>query len=280
MPEKITLKAYCSVTKNKDGPKLKFLDKDSGLEIRFKHTQPDGPAKEQYLHQQIMRLMTDYETLATNRNCLKFTGECEFRICTDESHFEMLWNKQFRYEITLKHREAGKQNADTEAKNYRTDCRNIMLDIPDMTLTCKDSQQPVTPAECNACEKYASKYIQFPVTVAGIKTRNCEPQYAFKQGTLVTIRPANDEATYMGVYLGDLPMMLTTSLNETSHILTVSAVPNPAFWVFGLERIVFGAESWWQKVKTPDDLKAITDADIQNQFYVKLLKDMENKTDD
>ena len=43
-------------------------------------------------------------------------------------------------------------------------------------------------------------------------------------------------------------------------------------YVFELNKIVFGAESWWRKLNSPEDLKAITDDDIENTWYVKLLK--------
>ena len=56
---------------------------------------------------------------------------------------------------------------------------------------------------------------------------------------------------------------------ESLNILTVT---NPAMYVFELNKIVFGAETWWRKLTSPEDLKAITDDDIENTWYVKLLK--------
>ena len=39
-------------------------------------------------------------------------------------------------------------------------------------------------------------------------------------------------------------------------------------------RVVFGVESWWGEIKSVDDLKDITDADINSVWYVNALKAM------
>ena len=49
---------------------------------------------------------------------------------------------------------------------------------------------------------------------------------------------------------------------------------NPAIYVFDLQRIIFGAESWWGIIENPEELKDITDDDINNIWYVKALKAM------
>ena len=49
---------------------------------------------------------------------------------------------------------------------------------------------------------------------------------------------------------------------------------NPAIYVFDLQRIIFGAESWWSIIENQEELKDITDDDINNQWYVKALKAM------
>jgi hypothetical protein len=38
-----------------------------------------------------------------------------------------------------------------------------------------------------------------------------------------------------------------------------------------------GYESWWGQINSPEELKAITDVDIQNVWYVKALKEMAEK---
>ena len=50
---------------------------------------------------------------------------------------------------------------------------------------------------------------------------------------------------------------------------------NPAIFVPELKKIVFGCESWWRKIDSMDEVKDITDEDIENQWYVKLFKSIE-----
>lgn len=46
------------------------------------------------------------------------------------------------------------------------------------------------------------------------------------------------------------------------------------FTFFDLQRIIFGAESWWGIIESLEELKDITDDDINNIWYVKALKAM------
>ena len=50
---------------------------------------------------------------------------------------------------------------------------------------------------------------------------------------------------------------------------------NPAIWVPDLKKIVFGMESWWGVLRSRTISKQITDADIQNVWYVKALQALE-----
>ena len=76
------------------------------------------------------------------------------------------------------------------------------------------------------------------------------------------------------MYLGNQPWSQTVSYNEESGELTVGMASNPAIYVFDLQRIIFGAESWWGIIESPEELKDITDDDINSQWYVKALKAM------
>ena len=68
------------------------------------------------------------------------------------------------------------------------------------------------------------------------------------------------------------------SYRPKTKMLQVSSHNNPAIFVPELKRIVWGMESWWGAVKSEDELKEITDEDIDNVWYVKLLKSqMEGK---
>jgi hypothetical protein len=117
--------------------------------------------------------------------------------------------------------------------------------------------------------------IEFPVEVSAVDTR---PTHAVrmeeKVGAWCSIRPCSENKTYLGVYLGDLMLSAMHSYNIKDKVLTVFPHTNPAIFVPDLKRVVWGCESWWGIIKGPDDLRKITDANIQNIWYVKALKEL------
>ncbi len=58
--------------------------------------------------------------------------------------------------------------------------------------------------------------------------------------------------------------------------LHVSPYSNPAIFVPELKKIIYGCESWWGEIESPEDFKEITSDDINNVWYVQLLKAMED----
>ena len=52
---------------------------------------------------------------------------------------------------------------------------------------------------------------------------------------------------------------------------------NPAIYIPELGVTVYGCESWWSKINTTDDFSDISDLDIQNVWYVKLIEKFLNK---
>lgn len=44
------------------------------------------------------------------------------------------------------------------------------------------------------------------------------------------------------------------------------------YFVPELKRIVYGYESWWREIESADDFAGISDEDIENTWYVGLLK--------
>ena len=121
------------------------------------------------------------------------------------------------------------------------------------------------------------RYIEYPIQVNNIKCDKMKQLMMGRAGSLVKIRPCNKEyggKTYLGLYLGNQPWSQTVSYNEESGELTVGMATNPAIYVFDLQRIIFGAESWWGIIENPEELKDITNDDINSQWYVKALKAM------
>ena len=94
-----------------------------------------------------------------------------------------------------------------------------------------------------------------------------------KQGALVKVRIASEEQTRVGIMLGDLPM--GASVSAADDILLVrEGSRNPCIWVPELNQLVFGAESWWGEIKSLEELRDITDEDIENLWYVQALKQL------
>jgi hypothetical protein len=71
---------------------------------------------------------------------------------------------------------------------------------------------------------------------------------------------------------------IRASHNPDTKELNLSYHSNPAIFVFELNKIVFGAESWWGVIENEDELKKIkiTQDDIDNVWYVKALKAISN----
>ncbi len=130
------------------------------------------------------------------------------------------------------------------------------------------------------CDNYKSRYIEYPIEVSKINTNNNKGSYRDRQvGKFAKISPCGDEycgKTYLGLYLGNLPVGHSISHNPENKELSVSFSNNPAIFVFDLNKIVYGMESWWGIIESEEDLKEITESDIDNVWYVKALKELAN----
>lgn len=108
----------------------------------------------------------------------------------------------------------------------------------------------------------------------------CPGMWRDHVGQFVAVRPVKsidpEGKTYLGLFLGELNVMgRGVSFNSETNTLTVVApYGNPAIFVFDLNRVVFGYQSWWEIIENETDLAQITDADIQNTWYVKALQQM------
>lgn len=131
-------------------------------------------------------------------------------------------------------------------------------------------------SECETCDMFKSMYIEYPITVSKIENKEISFNgLGHECGALVKIRPCAEEykdKTFIGIYLGDLPMGISSSYNEETQILSNRAFTNPAIFVPELKKIIFGAESWWGEIKSEEDFSDITDEDINNQWYIQMLK--------
>jgi hypothetical protein len=95
-------------------------------------------------------------------------------------------------------------------------------------------------------------------------------------GSWVSVRPCGEEyggKTYLGIYLGDLAVNPVIFLKE-DQTLEVMMHQNPAMYVPDLKEVIWGMGSWWGRIDSPEGLRKITDADIENIWYVKALKEL------
>jgi hypothetical protein len=77
--------------------------------------------------------------------------------------------------------------------------------------------------------------------------------------------------------LGEIGIQHNVFYNPEEKQLAVYFGSNPAIFVPDLNKVIFGYESWWGEIKSPEELREITDDDIQNVWYVKALKMLEAK---
>lgn len=101
-----------------------------------------------------------------------------------------------------------------------------------------------------------------------------------KVGDMVSVKPVSGEGkeeTFLGMMVGFADYKPTAIYNKATKKITFAMTGgNPAMYVFKLKRVVYGFESFWKKIESDDQLRDITDKDIQNTWYVKALKAMEN----
>jgi hypothetical protein len=141
------------------------------------------------------------------------------------------------------------------------------------------------PPEEKVCEDYIAgmlanptRFLTFPITVHGI-TYSDSDLFGFDIGyerfSLVSVRPCEKALkgkTFLGIYIGQLPQGVGISYHRESGVLAARfAYHNPAIWVPELQKIVWGSGSWWSPIESLDALRAITDEEINNTWYVKLL---------
>lgn len=134
---------------------------------------------------------------------------------------------------------------------------------------------------CEECDGKGVRPKFFPRYIAGInyehlgKTLEEKCLSGTSTGDFVSVRPCDEECegkTYLGVFLGNLALSMSIGYDaKTMTLFPQHTMHNPAMWVPELKRIVMGCGSWWGEIKNPEDLKNITNQDIENVWYVQAL---------
>lgn len=177
-----------------------------------------------------------------------------------------------------------------EAKTKQERCRFCHPSISDMqNWHCvvegweNDKVKVVTAEQCEQCDKFDSRFIKYPLTIQGIDNAEIDTSgLGHDCGELCEISPCGKEyggKSYIGIYLGDLPIAITSSYHRETGILTNRTMNNPAIFVPELKKIIYGCESWWREIKSIEDFNGISKEDIENTWYVKLLKIMGGSED-
>ena len=81
----------------------------------------------------------------------------------------------------------------------------------------------VTPEQCENCEQFKHRYIQFPLTIDGIEVESIETRGTCI-GSPVRVMPCAEKykgKTFLGLYLGELPWCIHVSHNEEDNKLHV-----------------------------------------------------------
>lgn len=277
--------ARCHIHDNRAyEPDLVFLDAGNPKrEIKLEHTRPDGPALERRLKQSLLQLMPLHPELLELPASLTFYAKQAVE--NPDGSITLTWDQSFQYDLRLTLCDTNLPAPAKMTENINSDCvyAKPSTDLSKFELICAqepDNPNKLTPARCNACQNYKSMHIQFPISIANIVTGSCEPDsLGHKPGALVAVRPADDTKTYLGIYVGDLPIFISSSYNRSDKSLNITPAKNPAMFVFALNKLVFGAESWWHEIDSPEELKDITDNDINGQFYVQYLKQFNEKNE-
>lgn len=93
-------------------------------------------------------------------------------------------------------------------------------------------------------------------------------------GALVKVRPCGEEygnKTYLGFLIGEIALGSSITTIDDKIQLNFSSY-NPAMFVPELKKVIYGAGSWWSEIESEEELKEITNDDIENVWYVKLLQ--------
>lgn len=170
-------------------------------------------------------------------------------------------------------------------------CRHLGFDFKslDVAYKCKKEQYDLSKVEDMEgyeveCEAFKSKYIEYPISVTGIQMpqeKALQDSFMCPTGSLVKIRPCAKEyenKTFLGIYLGDIDIGLHVSHYESGE-LKIYRHHNPAIFVPALKKVIYGCESWWGKIQSEEELRSITNEDIDNVWYVQMLKAFEPKAE-
>ncbi len=127
--------------------------------------------------------------------------------------------------------------------------------------------------------------LEYPLEISGVEIRPIRrgnrglfPTHTI--GCMVGVRPVDKQyegKTFLGVYLGNLPVEIIAGYQTKLKNIVVNTLENPGIFVPELNKVIYGDESWWGEIESEEQLRQITDDDIQNVWYVKALHELGEK---
>lgn len=156
----------------------------------------------------------------------------------------------------------------TEDKEPEEDLGSIFGDLAKVMADFKEQHGDINQAHAHSRENE-------PLIVNEVVVRGQPKRNDAKVGSFVAVRPCDapsENKTFLGIYLGDLPTGPMVNHSPKSGTMFIDIRTNPAIWVPDQNRIVWGMGSWWGIIEKEEDLKKITNQDIENVWYVKALK--------
>lgn len=215
----------------------------------------------------IRALLKNEEALEQTRNILahynenvafRLQKEADEKFTTEEQHQELIDKLQSALEITCKVTKLFDERSSDPERMARG-------------MLCKSLRSIISKIRAS-----------FLTSIDFDSTTVLNQNLSYDIGKPVAIRPCGKEyegKTFFGIYLGDFPLSFGWHFDkEDSHKMIISPIyNNPAIFVPSLKHTIFGCESWWKKIESEEELKQISDSDIQNTWYVKLMQEMNKK---
>lgn len=131
------------------------------------------------------------------------------------------------------------------------------------------------------CDDYRSFYIEYPIEVSKINIENNRDSYKEEDiGKYVRVSPCGEKyngQTFIGIYLGSLPVGHHITHNSETKELEIRHRNNSAMFVPEINKIIYGHESFWNILTNIEDFKEITKKDIENVWYLKALKSISSE---
>ena len=144
----------------------------------------------------------------------------------------------------------------------------------------RDDWHKIEPWDCDACDEYEQRGLAFPISVNNVLVE--QPSIGgfagYEIGQLVIVRPCDPsfgDKTYLGILVGEMPVQIGLQyVREDGELRVYNVMTNPLIVIPEASAAVYGYESWWKSVDSPDDLKDITDEQIMSQPYMAALASM------